>query len=121
MTDVEWEMVMALWEAAWPDAHALPREAEVHWREVLDSLSVGEVLATLRSLEEDGERFRPNAGMVYHRALDYRERPPELMSFEEMNAAGLAEQERISGAGPEPLRVIVGAERLRLRAAEESS
>jgi hypothetical protein len=44
-----------------------------------------------------------------------------LPPFEEMNTVKLAEQERISAAGPEPLRVIVSAERLRLRADEASS
>lgn len=121
MTNVEWEMVMAFWEAAWPDAPALPREAEAHWREVLEPLPFAEVLAALRSLEEDGRAFRPSGGEVFHRALSYRERPPELPPFEEMNTVKLAEQERISAAGPEPLRVIVSAERLRLRADEASS
>jgi hypothetical protein len=121
MTDAEWNALRMALGVGWPHAPKLEYEILREWRRILDELPGPRVLEAVAGLMRSGREFPPPVGVIYHRAMEIGERPPELMPFEEMNAASLAAQERISGTGPEPLRVIVGAERLRLRAAEEPS
>ena len=77
MTDGEWTAVMAALVGSWPDADPLSSDVERFWRDQLDGLTATQVLATVRSLMRDGERFRPVVGQIYRRALDLSNDAPD--------------------------------------------
>lgn len=79
MTDQEWTAALLALTAYWPDQDMLIDDIADAWRSMLDSIPGELVLAAVKSYSADGERYRPNAGMLFKRAHELgTERIPDF-------------------------------------------
>lgn len=79
MTDQEWTAALLALAAGWPDQELLVDDITDAWRGMLDVFPGELVLAAVKSYIADGERFRPNVGMLLKRAHEFStERIPDF-------------------------------------------